>query len=88
MQVLNGPPQQRCAQDAIWYFGLLLLALLVAFGGLVGHVEEGVVDVALEMRAEPGLEVCAASWDNGSVRATVMGSAARAYQLFASGRCC
>jgi hypothetical protein len=53
VDVLDGAAEKRCADDAVGNLGRLLRALL----GL--HVQQGQVDVALEMWPEPWCEVCA-----------------------------
>lgn len=55
VDVLDGAPQQRCSQNAIGDLWALFRAVL----GL--EMEEGEIDVALQMRTEPRLEVCALS---------------------------
>ena len=51
VDVLDGPPQQRCPQHAVGHLGRLLLARLRL------QVQQRQVDVPLQMLREPGREV-------------------------------
>lgn len=56
LDILNCASEKGCSQDTVW-------DLRGLFGTLFGiKMQEGKIDISLEVRAEPGCEVCAFIW--------------------------